>query len=101
MNKTSFSEKCRILGDLWLYYRNDIETSPEWQDFFGYNDISLPSAYMIASDILIPSGDSRVEQFIDETWEMFCEYIEIDPDGWYQSLDEAFGASSRPPLNNE
>lgn len=98
MNKTSFSEKCKILGELWLFYREDAEKNEAWNDFFTYNDVSLPLAYMLAEDIAIVSGDGKAEAFIDETFEMFCEYIEIDPEGWYQNLGDAFAHSDNPPL---
>jgi hypothetical protein len=101
MNKTSFSEKCNILGDLWLYYREDAKNNDAWNEFFIVNDISLPLAYMIAKDIALVSGDGSAEEFIDETWNSFCEYINIDPEGWYKDLGEAFAASNNPPLNNE
>lgn len=101
MNKTLFSEKCVILGDLWLYYREESRRNVNWEYFFDYNDISLPSAYLLSNDLLIASGDKRIENFIDETWEMFCEFIEIDPEGWYRNLEEAFAASPRPPLEND
>lgn len=98
MNKTSFSEKCKILGDLWLFYREDAKNNEAWSDFFSYNDIALPLSYMIADGLAIVGGDGRAEEFIDETFEMFCNYIEIDPEGWYKDLNEAFAASDRPPL---
>ena len=100
MNKTNFSEKCSILGDLWLNYREDIVGNEAWETFFAFNDISLPLSYMIDRGLALVSGDGQAEEYIDETWEMFCEYIEIDPEGWYQNIDEAFNASSRPPLEN-
>ena len=101
MNKTAFSEKCSILGDLWLFYREESKDNEAWGEFFAVNDISLPLSYMISNNLAIVSGDGSAEEFIDETWDIFCDYIEIDPDGWYQNLEEAFNASPRPPLENE
>lgn len=98
MNKTAFSEKCKILGDLWLYYREEVEGNEAWENFFAYNDVALPLAYLIAYDIALVSGDGQAEKFIDQTWATFCDYIEIDPEGWYRTIDEAFAASNRPPL---
>lgn len=98
MNKTNFSEKCNIIGDLWLYYQGEAQANELWADFFAYNDLALPMAHMIANDLVIVSGDGRAEEFIDETWNMFCEYINIDPDGWYKDLVEAFEASPNKPL---
>lgn len=100
MNKTAFSEKCQILGDLWLYYREEANKHEAWKEFFLINDVALPAAYMISNDYLLPSGDGMIENFIDETWDSFCEYIEIDPEGWYRNIDEAFSASNRPPMES-
>jgi hypothetical protein len=44
--------------------------------------------------------DSEAYSFIDETWEMFCEYINIPEDGEYADLAAAFNASDQPPLES-
>ena len=94
-----FSTKCDILGDLWAYYREDIQDSEAWLEFFKYNDVALPLAYMISNDYAMVNEDSEAPSFINETWEMFCEYINIPEDGEYADLAAAFEASDQPPLN--
>lgn len=98
MSKTPFSSKCLILGALWLNYREDAAANEAWSQFFSYNDIALPMAYMIAEDLVHLNSDSGADELIDETWKFFCEYINIDPDGEYNDIAEAFGASEQPPL---
>jgi hypothetical protein len=98
MSKTPFSNKCEILGALWLNYREEAETNEAWKEFFEYNDISLPMAYFIADGIVSPTDDGSAYILIDETWEMFCQYIEIDPEKMYADIAEAFSDSNRPPL---
>lgn len=93
MNKTLFSEKCQILGDLWLYYREDAERNELWEEFFFVNDVALPLSYMITANLAIVSGDGEAEKLIDETWTMLCEYLGVDPEGWYTSLMDIFNAS--------
>ena len=93
-----FSTKCDILGDLWAYYREDIQDSEAWLEFFKYNDVALPLAYMISNDYAMVNEDSEAPSFINETWEMFCEYINIPADGDYKDIGEAFDASDQPPL---
>ena len=93
-----FSTKCNVLGTLWAYYRDDIEGSESWQDFFKYNDVALPLAYMIDNGYATMIEDSEAPSFINETWEMFCEYINIPADGDYKNIGEAFDASTQPPL---
>ena len=70
-----FSTKCNVLGSLWAFYRDDIEGSEAWQDFFNYNDVALPLAYMIDNGYATIIEHSEAPSFINETWEMFCEYI--------------------------
>jgi hypothetical protein len=89
-----------VLGDLWAFYREDIASSEAWQDFFKYNDVALPLAYMIDGGYATINEASEAPSFIDETWEMFCEYIDIPADGEYDDLSAAFNASAQPPLEH-
>ena len=101
MSKTPFSNKCEIIGALWLNYREEAESNEAWKAFFNYNDMSLPMAYLLADGVVIPGEDGDAFTLIDETWEMFCEYIEIDPEELYEDISVAFAASSRPPLETK
>jgi chromosome partitioning protein len=56
------------------------------------------NALTAADGVVIPKEDGDAFTLIDETWEMFCEYIEIDPEELYEDISVAFAASSRPPL---
>ena len=96
--KTPFSEKCFILGSLWLYYREEAEDDKAWSDFFYYNDIGLPLAYVIAEGIATANENGETEQFIDETWNMLCKYIDVDPYEQYDTVDALFAASPHPRL---
>ena len=95
----NFSNKCAVLGQLWLFYREDAEKNEYWQQFFRINDIALPACYLIDSEYVTASENSDLSAYIDETWEMFCEFISIDADGEYEDIAAAFGASSNPPLD--
>jgi hypothetical protein len=101
MAGTDFLTRCKILGDLWLHYREDARDSEAWERFFEYNDISLPLAYMIGSGIASASGDGQAETYINENFEMLCSFIEIDPEGHYSSLNEAWDASPLPSVGEE
>jgi hypothetical protein len=98
MSKTPFSNKCDILSELWLGYREVAETNEAWQGFFQYNDVALPMSYMIAEGLVEPAADGEAERLIDETWVMLCTYIDIDFAGEYSSLAEVFEASPMPRL---
>ena len=77
---TSFSDKCGLLGELWVNYKED----KEFKEFISYNDLGLPLAYMVAEGLVsetTPLGD----QYIDETFALFIAALEISeediPDG--------------------
>lgn len=78
---TTFSNKCYILGELWLSYRDD----EQFQDFIDYNDIGLPLAYMLDSKIVEPT--EIAEQFINETFDLFLNALEIEDTG-FDNLDD-------------
>jgi hypothetical protein len=78
---TPFSNKCEILGELWLSYRSD-ET---FDDFVEYNDLGLPLAYAIANDIVKPT--EMAKSFIEETFDLLLASLEVGDEGW-ESLDQ-------------
>ena len=83
---TDFSNKCEILAELWMDYRDD----EEFQDFIEYNDLGLPLAYAFQGSLiknLNPSG----EALIDETWTLFLAGLEIEDTG-FETLDDVFGS---------
>lgn len=101
MSKTPFSNKCAVLGGLWLNYREEAETNEAWKDFFDYNDVGLPLAYMNAEGLANSKNIKEAVSLIEDTWKMFCEYIEISPDGDYENIADAWNASSLPELEND
>ena len=101
MSNTLFSDKCAILSELWLNYREEASKNEAWQGFFQYNDVGLPMAYTIAEELVTPTDDGEAERLIDETWTMLCAYIDVDADGEYNDLSEVFAASPSPRLEQE
>lgn len=73
---TPFSNRCDILGELWITYKNDTE----FQDFIEYNDLGLPLAYAVSSEIV--DATPKVEMFINETWELFLAGLEREDEGF-------------------
>lgn len=55
------------------------------EDFMDYNDIGLPLAYIISTDIV--EMTPKAEVYIDETWHLFLASLEIEDTG-FTSLDE-------------
>lgn len=85
---TTFENKCIILGDLWINYRED----EEFEDFIEYNDIGLPLAYFIDNKLVKPT--ELATKYIDETFDILLAALEIE-DGDFQSLTELLDISSK------
>lgn len=78
---TDFSSRCSILSDLWLNFKDD----DEFGDFVEYNDVGLPLAFFISSDI-VPATDIAT-RYVNETWDLFLEALEIEDTG-FATLDD-------------
>jgi hypothetical protein len=79
--ETTFEDKCHILADLWMNYRDD----EEFKDFIEYNDIGLPISYAIANSIVV--SNTMSEQFISETFSLLLAALEIEDTG-FSTLDD-------------
>lgn len=82
--KTPFTKRCEILADLWVAYKGDEEMA----DFISYNDLGLPLAYAINTEI-VPST-VKAELFIDETFELLLSGLELEDEG-FDSLEDILG----------
>jgi hypothetical protein len=67
---------------VWLTYRNDTE----FADFISYNDLGLPLAYALSTDVV--KSTPKVEAFIDETFSLLLAGLGIDEDKGYEFLDD-------------
>lgn len=75
-----------ILSELWMNYRDE----EGLEDFVEYNDLGLPLAYAIATDIV--SLSPRAAIYIEETFALLLESLEIEDTG-FANLNEMFEAS--------
>ena len=85
---TDIEAKCRILGKLWMDYRED----PDFVDFIEYNDMGLPMAYLVDSDLV--KMTKKGEIFVEETFELFIHSLGIEDTGFNDLedvLEEAAG----------
>ena len=73
---TPYSNRCEILADLWTSYRTD----DEFVDFVEYNDLGLPLAYAVSTEIV--QNNPLVEAFINETWELFLGALKVEDTGF-------------------
>ena len=81
MPATTFEKKALILGQLWINYKSE----DEWVDFFVYNDLGLPLAFAFAEGII--NHTPTLEQYINETWDLFIEGLDVDDTG-YETIEE-------------
>lgn len=79
---TTFENKCALLSELWLNYKDD----EEFADFVEYNDIGLPLAYAISNGIV--ESTEKAERFIEETFALLLAGLEIDEDTGFEDLDD-------------
>ena len=85
--ETTFDNKCVILAELWLEYREDTE----FEDYIKYNDLGLPLAYSVYNKIIEPNDN--VTRFIDEAFALLLVLLGLSDDN-YQSLDDLLNGSS-------
>jgi hypothetical protein len=79
---TNFETKCAILSDLWLNYKDN----EELEDFVEYNDLGLPLAYLIHTDLVAVTETGM--PYVDETFNLLCTALGLDSDEEYTSLNE-------------
>lgn len=81
-NETTYENKCNILSEIWLGYRQD----DQFQDFVEYNDLGLPLAYAIANRI-VPSSD-RAKAFVEETFALLLAGLGIEEDTGFETMED-------------
>jgi hypothetical protein len=79
--ETTFDNKVAILAKLWLDYRDD----EEFTDFIEYNDLGLPLAYAISTNIV--KSTPTAEKFINETFDLLLAGLEVEDTG-FEDLEE-------------
>ena len=79
---TNFETKCAILSDLWLNYKDN----DELEDFVEYNDLGLPLAYLIHTNLVTVTDEGM--PYVDETFNLLCTALGLDSDEEYTSLNE-------------
>lgn len=83
MSMTTQENKQNILAELWINYKQDAN----FEDFISYNDVGLPLAYAISSGIV--KATDLANKFIDETFLLLLNSLEVEDDG-FENLDDIF-----------
>jgi hypothetical protein len=74
---TTFDSKALILGQVWMHHKD----ADQLADFFKYNDLGIPLAFALAEGIV--NHTPTLEQYINETWDLFLEALNIEDQGFY------------------
>jgi len=80
--ETEFDNKCDILAELWLNYRDEVD----FQDFVRYTDIGLPLSFMIAEGI-VDNPTEAAKSFVSEAFDLFIAALGIQDTG-FENLNE-------------
>ncbi len=80
-DQTPFPTRCRILSELWMDYRGDVE----FQDFIEYNDLGLPLAYAISEGIV--EKTEIASNFINEAFDILLAALGVEDTG-FESLED-------------
>ena len=86
-NTTTYQNKCSILADLWLNYRDD----EEFSDYMTYTDLGLPLAYAVSMNIIQPNDN--VEKFVNEAFTLLLDILDIEDKG-FDNLDSMFASAT-------
>jgi len=78
---TDFTNIIKILGEFYSNYRDD----DELEDFFEFNDLGAPLAYLTSERLCEISDDGK--KYVAETWEVFLVWLGIQDTG-FDNLEE-------------
>lgn len=62
-------------------------------------DIGLPLAYSVWQGLATANPEGK--PLIEETWKVFCEMINIDPEARYEILNAAMASSPNDEVDEE
>lgn len=82
---TPHSKKAEILGALWISYKQH----PSFKDYIEYNDLGLPLAYAVATDVI--EASPKATMFIDESWNILLEGLGLEDTG-FEDIDDLLGS---------
>lgn len=93
MNETTIENKCNILSELWMDYREDVN----FEDFISYADLGLPLAYAISNEIV--KLTPQAERFIVEAFDLLVASMGLEDTG-FETLDDIFMEGDIDPLDD-
>ena len=85
MLTTTLENKALILGQVWV----GLKSETEWRDFIWYNDVGLPLAFAFSEQIITHTVE--LEKYINETWDLLLEAMELEDIG-FEDIQDLFDA---------
>ena len=87
----NFENKCRILSDLWIHQKDeekeeDFIEEYDLYELIRYADLSLPLAYLINAELVIPKEESL--KLIDEAYDILVEFLDIDANEDFETFQQ-------------
>ena len=85
----NLENKCRILSDLWIHYKDEEKEEDFIEDYdlhelIRYANLGLPLAHFMHHDLIILNKEST--QLIEETYEILMELLDLDLDEGFETL---------------
>ncbi len=85
----NLKNKCRILSDLWIHYKDEEKEEDFIEDYdlyelIRYADLSLPLAYLIHHELAIANEESV--RLIDEVYAILVEFLDLDANEEFETL---------------
>jgi hypothetical protein len=84
---TPFSNKVKILAELWNNHRED----PEYTDLIEYGDLGFPLAFAFYNEIAKPT--ELAEKYIDELWGYLLAGFDLEDLGCFEILGNLYDAA--------
>ncbi len=84
---TTFEDACSILAELWVNHKHE----KTFEDFISYNDLGLPLAFLIDSELVTPTEIAK--KYVEETWLILLKSLNINDDTGFTSLEDIFNYS--------
>ena len=78
---TDFTNKTQILGAFYSNYKQN----EELQEFFEFNDVGMPLAYLASEGLCQVSNDGK--KYIAESWDILLAFLGIEDIG-FNDLEE-------------
>ena len=85
----NLENKCRILSDLWIHYKDEEKEEDFIEDYdlhelIRYADLSLTLAHFVRCELVTLNEESI--KLIDEAYEILMELLDLDLDEWFETL---------------